>query len=305
MRSVLSQRWTGLGDCLIAMISAWRYARATGRRLVIDWRGSCYAPPAQNAFLRFFEPPSELAGVPVALAPTALPGPWWPEGDMPARDNPALHASGRVHAPERFEVQRMEAVAMIKSGRDVTWPTVVFRGCLPVLPSPEECRLVLGSLRPKASILQAVEDFDAAYLRGRRVLGAHVRHGNGGDIMAHAKYWTPDLRPLDHSVRLLKETRARLGQHAVIFLCTDSAEVRRTLERELDGVLSRPKMFLPEGAGELHLVAGEETAEDALIEMLLLRRSHVLLRHPPDSYFSWWPSLYAEEVISPITFGHR
>ena len=65
-RYVISRRWTGWGDCIASLLSARRYARRTGRTLIIDWRGSCYmASSGRNAFSAFFEPLRMLEGVPV------------------------------------------------------------------------------------------------------------------------------------------------------------------------------------------------------------------------------------------------
>ena len=64
-RYVLARRWSGLGDCLVSLLAAHRYAKATGRALVVDWRHSSYAPPERNLFALVFEPPGVWDGVPV------------------------------------------------------------------------------------------------------------------------------------------------------------------------------------------------------------------------------------------------
>src|ERR1700733_11022962 len=65
-RYVISiRRHTGLGDHLICLAAAWRFARDTGRVLVADWRFSPYTLAAKdNLFPLCFEVPSSLAGVP-------------------------------------------------------------------------------------------------------------------------------------------------------------------------------------------------------------------------------------------------
>ena len=63
-RFVIARRWTGLGDCIVSLSAAWAFAGATGRTLVVDWRGSAYLPDG-NVFDRVFAPGPELAGVPL------------------------------------------------------------------------------------------------------------------------------------------------------------------------------------------------------------------------------------------------
>ena len=164
---------------------------------------------------------------------------------------------------QQDEEERREAVAMIKAGRDVEWPTVHFNGCLPVLPEPRLCRRVLEGLTPKSDVLEAVEYFARRHFAGRPVVGVHVRHGNGGDIMAHAKYWDSIHEPIESCVRTIRELEARLGRRSVIFLCTDSIDVLQAISSEVDRVVEREKPFLPSGEGDLHL-RGKDTAFDAL-----------------------------------------
>lgn len=300
-RYVLSQRGSGLGDCLMSLVSAWRYARATGRTLVIDWRGSGYLPDrSTNLFPLLFEPPTEIAGVPVLVAPADLTGPWWPTaGVPPPPDDERLRADWLFKARAQSDFETQQAVAMIKSGDDVPAASVRFSGCLPVLPEPDLCRTVLECLKPARVIVKEERRFARQHLRERALIGVHIRHGNGGDVLSHTKYWDPVHAPVDSCVKTIQEVRSRVGGNAPVLVCTDSLEVLGEIAQRVTGVIAREKLFLPPGAGELHL-SGMDTAADALVEMLLLRRSTVLVRHPPNSYFSWWPSLYVPEIVSPF-----
>ena len=215
MKFVVSRRGTGLGDGLVSLVSAWRYARDTGRTLVIDWRRSCYCDdPEQNLFARLFEPLTELAGVSVRLAPVELPEPRWPIREASPGPSHEQPHDQWLRGLEQDEAERREAVAMIKAGRDVEWPTVHFDGCLPVLPEPRLCRRALEGLTPRSDVLEAVEYFARRHFAERPVVGVHVRHGNGGDIMAHAKYWDSIHEPIESCVRTIRELEARLGMRS-------------------------------------------------------------------------------------------
>ena len=56
----------GIGDHLSSVLGCWRYAKQTGRTLVVDWRGSRFnTDHSTNAFFRFFQQTDSIAGVPV------------------------------------------------------------------------------------------------------------------------------------------------------------------------------------------------------------------------------------------------
>jgi hypothetical protein len=125
--------------------------------------------------------------------------------------------------------------------------------------------------------------------RLRAAVALHVRHGNGGNIMGHAPYWTSFNESIGRCLKAVDHLRSALGRQTPIFLCTDSAEVQSALESKLDNLVVRPKTFLPAGAGELHL--GRDAwarRDDALIEMLLLARCKAIIRYPPGSFFSFY-----------------
>jgi hypothetical protein len=283
-RLAVSRRASGLGDCLGCLLAGWRYARATGRTLVVDWRGSPYAlDRRRNAFPLFFEPPAALGGVPV-VADDRVAG-------LPAPPRPPGWAA--MTSEHREDVLRQAALARLRSGAEVAEPVVFLEGCLvDAAPEPATCRQLLDELRPVAGVREAVERFARAHFAGRRVVGVHVRHGNGGDVLGHAPYWADEDRALATVARAIDRARAELGGDPVVFLATDSRRVADRMAAAVPGLTVRAKHFRPDGQGELHRgpfrVAG---AADALAEMLLLARADVLVRFPPGSYFALWASL--------------
>jgi hypothetical protein len=69
-------------------------------------------------------------------------------------------------------------------------------------------------------------------------------------------------------------------------------DVQRALCTTIPGVITRPKAFRPPGAGELHCGPdGDQTRDDALVEMLLLAEATALVRYPPGSFFSFYAAV--------------
>src|SRR5262245_33715009 len=187
-RLVISKRYTGLGDCITSLLGAWRFARRTQRTLVADWRFSPYATDFYcNVFDTIFESPPLLAGVPFigdgrvnTLQPTGsffMPHIW---------NATSLHT-----APMHGERGDLEAIlALLNSANDTPEDIVVFERCLAGgFATLEESRSFLSALRPKPAIAQAIERFAAQYFAQRSLIGVHVRHGNGGNIMGYTPFW--------------------------------------------------------------------------------------------------------------------
>ena len=289
-RYVLARRWSGLGDCLVSLLAAHRYAKATGRALVVDWRHSSYAPPERNLFALVFEPPGVWDGVPVLaddrVADFAHAGPCWP---------PVWNMIGLDAAPDQGERgDARAAAALVESGVDVAEPVVVFDGCIaPQAPPADVARRRLLALRVRETFAASVADFRAARFAGRPVVGVHVRHGNGGVIGDHARWWINPgaaMLAISDTIRAaVDELCGRCEGPAVVFVATDSAEIEATLRQLVPGMITRAKAFRPAGAGELHRWAGSAGGlHDAMVEMLLLAEVDVLLRYPPGSYYSYW-----------------
>lgn len=291
-RLVVARRWTGLGDCLISLTAAWRYARCTGRTLVADWRYSTYRRASgANAFDVVFAGTDRLAGVPFRsgddVGDLYADGPFWPD---------AWSTERLADASRLGELPGMEhVVERIRANEDVDARVVVFDRCLAdVAPSVEESREVLAALQPSSVIGDEVATFASERLARGPVLAVHVRHGNGGDVMGHASHWE---RPGWTSFQLLgvvERARRRLaeqyGREPRVLLCTDSPEVEAVFRTAVRTLVVRRKTHRPAGSGELHRAGDEDFAGllDAATEMFLLARADVLVRFPSASYFSHW-----------------
>ncbi len=182
---------------------------------------------------------------------------------------------------------------LIREGRDVAAGTVVFDGCVnDGIVDIEEARSFFSALRPIQRIANDVASFRREAIGTKPVVAVHVRHGNGGDIMAHGRYWDSFEAAIDRCVRAVDHARAKLGRDATVFLSTDSIEVEAAFKAKRPDTLCRPKGFRPPGAGELHVGPDAWVRRpDAVTEMLLLATCDAIVRYPPGSFFSLYPAV--------------
>ncbi|MCG8466986.1 MAG: nodulation protein NodZ [Gemmatimonadetes bacterium] len=308
-RFVISRRSSGLGDCIHSLMSAWYYAKRTGRTLVVDWRRSRYVDErGRNAFPALFEPVSAIDGVPVicdeSVGTARFPAPVYTT--VGARGPlEALGATWSTRLPLLWrlpfarsmlrEAERDEA-RLVESGRDVASPTVLLQACLPVALPAAESRAFLSRLRPRPEIQAEIERYAASRFGGSPVIALHVRHGNGGDVMNHAKYWSDETRAIADIRGAVDRVRSTLGDESLVFLCTDSKRVEEEIASSISNVITRDKYLRPIDAGELHDRGARrggrlESARDAVAEMFLLGKADGLVCYPPDSYFSLYARL--------------
>ncbi len=301
-RYVVSIRMTGLGDRIVCLCAAWLFAHSTGRVLVADWRyGADMQAGSGSIFPHCFEPVREIAGVPFIgdnlMARALLPPPRHP----PLWDDDRVMTWPFLRPPGTVTEDRDAAVALIRSGQDVDAHTVVFDTCVnDGVWSRGDAHRFLCGLKPVASVQAMVDAFQAAYLRPEPMIGLHMRHGNGGDIMGHAPYWDSFEDAIARCCRAIDLARARLGSEAPVFLCTDSADVQLAIRDRVPGVICRDKRFRESGEGELHF--GRHAAlgrDDALTEMLLLAKCDVLIRYPPGSFFSFYAAVMKSSHTAP------
>lgn len=309
-RYVVSRRWTGWGDCIVSLISAWHYARRTGRTLAVDWRRSRYlADPRRNAFAAYFEPCGAIAGVPVmgddSVGRLAYPRPVHRSAGHLALEGLRAWQARRGLRPsaEQAEAAYRQAHAeelSLLAGEDCGAATVILECCLSeALPDLASCGTFLAGLVPRPAIRAEVDRFAAAHFSSRPVIAVHVRHGNGDEIGEHAKYWRDPERDLSAVCDGIREAETALGGAGTIFLCTDSARIRDQILARRPGILTRRKHFRADGSGELHaagLLALRRwrVGRDALVEMLLLARADALVCYPPDSFFSFYARACAD-----------
>lgn len=298
-RYVVSIRMTGLGDRLICLAAAWLYARTTGRTLVVDWRFGYLSPNYQsNAFAACFRNRGQMAGVPI-IGDDTVAQLEWPEPRYPAIFNSGLLLHRPTLRPaSSIEAHREAAVELIQTRKDRPEPVIVFDACInDGIVRFEDAHEFFRALQPVDAVAEAVEAFRRQQFGGAALVGLHIRHGNGGDIMGHMRFWSSFDDAIARCLRCVAQAREKLGQNAPVFLCTDSVEVEEALTARVPNLITRPKQFRPPGQGELHLHSSAwQSRDDTLAEMLLLAHTQALIRYPPGSFFS----LYAA-VMKPRT----
>jgi len=298
-RYAVSIRRTGIGDRLICLAASWLYARSTGRTLIADWRFGFLAPsPNTNGFPLCFTNRGQLAGVPFigddTLMQLRLPSPHYPLAWNIKPSNRWAIARPAI----LLEADRQAAVEIIRANQDRPEPVVIFDTCInDGVVRFEDAQEFFQALQPVESVAVAVAEFRREGFGDRPVIGLHVRHGNGGDIMGHTRFWNSFEEAITRCRRCVALAREKLGQDAAVFLCTDSSEVQHAVKASLPGVFTRSKRFRRPGEGELHWHDDAwQSREDTLTEMFLLSHMQALIRYPPGSFFS----LYAA-VMKPRT----
>lgn len=310
---IVSRRVSGLGDCLISLSSAWYYAKLTGRTLVIDRRWSRYLRERnKNAFSAFFEPLTEIAGVPVisddSVSTLQYPSPIY---SRYTRKNGLRGLFGQIAQVIEiklpfvlaYEDAVADELALVRSAQDVEEPTIIFRCCLRDVPMTEEARRsFLAHLKPQKAIQEEIDCYVREQFPGRKVIAVHVRHGNGGNILNHTPYWVDENRAINEICQQIHRARSTLGAECLVFLCTDSKRVLEFIRSRVPNVIAREKYFRPDNTGEMHARKTFSTqnrsrsGQEAVIEMFLLARADTLLCYPPGSFFSYYARICGSGV---------
>lgn len=265
---------------------------------MIDWRGSCYLDePFTNAFSVFFEPVEEIAGVRVicddSIAEFSFPGPFFPEW----WNKPALDC---VYRPdEQIFQERDQLDQLFQSQQDIEASTVVCDACLMWRCDQEAERIIFRSIKPRIEIQAKIDAIFRTQLEPYSVIGIHVRHGNGEDIMGHAPYWVDPERAFRQVCSAIDSARRlAYARPVMVFLCTDSPVILEKVLSTFPDVYTIPKRFQAPQTGPLHNSAlGFGGGSSALIEMYLLARCDTVIRFPPTSAFTRYARLFVPRII--------
>jgi hypothetical protein len=144
-----------------------------------------------------------------------------------------------------------------------------------------------------------VKSFLSKIPNSRNLIGLHVRHGNGGDIMGHSSSWTSFELAMKRIVKAVEACRQKLGDGTPVLLCTDSLEVVEVVRTRIDNIVYRFKKMRPRGSGELHhSVENPDGYIDALTDMILLSKCNLLIRYPAGSFFSFYAAIMKQNQNS-------
>ena len=308
-RVVISQRNNGLGDNLLAAANAWYYAKHMNRSLAIVWQPSRYlADKGVNAFSRFFSVPEKIEGVPVVAEPSIDSASTFlishPLYYLPSPD-PVLLVyklfsriikSADSLFKERLRERQGITDGIIENLEDIQHRALITRGCY--IPH-DYLKPFFDSLKLKSEYQEKVDGFAEKNFKNKKVIGVHIRYYNQSMAFSgHTGYWQDQVKALSLCLNKIKEAAAGLKQSEyVVFLSTDARLVHDFLSNSLENVVFYEKAFGSDISKELHQELPIETATSTLIEMFLLAKSDVLVRFPPESWFSYYASLYAKEII--------
>jgi hypothetical protein len=317
----------GLGAYLMALEPCVKYARRTGRTLIIDWRGNPYTAtePDKNLFSLLFEQPdSSKTGI-CCIADDSVNELQLPQpilGPVEVMPQP----SGIVDQLPNGGIDYITFRKILINCVDVEFPTVMpsvastwtafgYRSLGPLTrPSGiEERKRLYRSLRLLPQWEVKVSAFYQNYMSGQPVVGIHVRHGNGeGTYRDHfrgreIKDFTSFMDAL--AAKISRYACPRFGKNYTVFLCTDSDDVVSAMKNRLDSVVSRPIWRPAPGEGidfdhaHKRPVGGIGSAADALIDMQLLAKCDVVLSTTASSFTKHIP--YIMEKADAVFFDHR
>jgi hypothetical protein len=270
----------GMGNRMLALLSSMLYARASERRLIVDWSDFAYSSDRSNVFHRLFACPDAEPPCPIPDTDSVTPAIWRGHLGLTAnlmirKFDPGRHSGLTVHRKFSTDLSRTdhpEEVAVVWSfthqfkavRRHFHGPLAGYAG----MSDMAIARLMLrDSLRPLPSIMSRVDEFDRGHLDGRGpIVGLHIRY-------------TDRRTPLPAFRRSVNAIR-RLHPDCPIFLTTDNQSVLDQFADLYGPVISTPKWY-PESGRRMH---GNSTCSDkleagieALVDMYLLARCDYLI----------------------------
>ncbi|MCP4132632.1 MAG: hypothetical protein GY754_16830 [bacterium] len=276
---------------MIAAAHAWYYAKMTNRTLIISWRPSRYLrDKTANAFSYFFTVPEDISGVPVVVEPRSRLKPF--------------HLLFREIQPLSKEREHWMN-GLVEEGKDVRNRYLCFNECFySLLMSQDKIKPFFDALKLQSEFQIKVDTFAREHFYNKKVIGVHVRYYSPNLLFSnHTPHWYNTEQGLNKIKKMLDKAIKKIEAYDyIIFLATDAALVQDFFKTNYDKVISYDKLFGDSDTLELHDELPVETAEATVVDMFLLARSDILIRFPPTgSWFSYYASLYADEVIQDIS----
>jgi hypothetical protein len=289
----------GLGNRMLAFLTASLFAAAAGRRLMVDWRDAIYTGrggTAPNLFGDLFISPI-VDQLPERIeAQSVVPALWQ------GRLDETLAVVGRSHDPKFYKhfgsfrhlAVDLRRIDYAQGVLPVFWSwREVLRPLRPHLTRMDERFTGMSDweilreaasryLQPCERIRTTVDHYIAQHFT-HRMLGLHIRA-------------TDALAPVGKLIRTAKRLVRQQGCDGV-FCATDSAEMEERMRRTLPNVLILPKQ-MPKEVIPLHYDPAckdrVERATQALMDILLLSRCQSL------SYSGRSSFGYMASILAPI-----
>lgn len=309
-KNVTCYRNSGLGDNLLQAATAWCYAKNTNRSLFINWTNSVYLKDkSENAFFTFFDVPDTILGVKILkIKKLGFLGRIISIGVLntiiivwcefiiqklsKSQDN--IFNKLRIKYFKHFATH--ENLIAHQNTR-LNQKVVFFRSCL--FNFSEEVRPFFDSIKPNSFLANEIENFKLEHFANKKVIGLHIRYYNKNLVKSnHTQFWTNEEKSLDLIDEKLRGAISMVGENDfVIFLSSDSILPVDFIKSNFTNVVMYTKKFGKDISKELHQELPVETANASIIEMFLLAESDILIRYPPNSWFSYYASLYAQKIV--------
>ena len=312
-KKVVARRNAGLGDNLLATAHAWYYAQQTGRDLEISWAPSMYfSDKSVNSFGTFFKVPEKIGDVNIIYHEKVR---FFTRLKRRLPFFPLKYFFQTIFAEVTIKLMRNKGPKIIHKIRDKRnkWLTdfiyngnstsnlnVTFNTCFNFLES-EKIKPFFDALELLPKYQERVDEFRNKHFKGKKVIGVHVRYYDKNlPFSNHTQYWLEPEKSFEHIKNELQKIVNKLDtDDYVIYLSTDNEIVFDYFRNSIDNFVVYNKAFQNiTFTMSLHHKIAENSYEDDLIEMFLLADSNVLYRYPPSgSWFSFYGSLYADEVV--------
>lgn len=278
---VVTRKHTGLGSDLVSVVGAIHYARKTHRDVVIDWRSSLYLRDrGQNLFPCLFQVQGEFEGVRIHV---------WDEGFADK------HLPGPLLRCKDWDFENYH-LEMTGPPRPANASVIIERPMHHVPPVASQAEM-FKCISPLPHLSDRIDSFHERELRDRKVIGVHLRHGNGerlgqqrDDLATRSVEGLSDL--------MIARIRQVWGGDVKVFVCSDSHEFRDAFCRKWPQSCHLGSTIGMAGTGPIHrALSGLKNAEDAVAEMWLLARCHGIVYNP--SWFSHYARVTGTFPIEP------
>jgi hypothetical protein len=285
---LITRKHTGLGSDLISVIGALHYASMVNRDIIIDWRKSLYLNnKCVNLFPYLFDLRESIylnSRIMIAensFSDTELPVPRLYSKDWPF---------------EEYHIDMLQ-------GKNREEMSLIVERPMHHLPDQFKQCALLKLINPKPLLRERIDIFRNIYFTGRKVVGVHIRHGNG-EILGGKRKSFSQLTIKEIHRRATEEIKLFSYNKPFIFLCTDSPEIKQYFRNNDKNIICYDTKLRTKGKGPLHTnQLGLPSAEDAIIEMYLLSYCNSLVYNP--SWFSHFARIVTTFDFPPINIHYE
>ncbi|GGK69889.1 nodulation protein NodZ [Amphritea balenae] len=295
--------YSGLGAMIQALGPVWKYAKQTGRTLVIDWRNSPYLRnyPDMNLFSRLFEiQTNSISGVKIiaddTVRTTVFPNTLLMSRIEQKHESGALISSYGRGIDNADTIQILMEAYNIRSG--IFLPLLFSQLEVANRYSPlsnhndpfcsyGELKRFYSELKLRPEIQRQVDQYSEKFFKECPVIGLHIRHGNGEEkVRDHFSSRTiNDFNSFIDNLVLKIKKIAKQQEYSCykVFIATDSDQVVNAVKEYIPELLTREiwRQETDQGVDFDGAFGSPEeginVAANALIDMYLLANSDVAI----------------------------